>query len=231
MPPNTLNTYLRLALLCISASVVSACATGKSVRNADDIIDDGKRNTMLVSYDITLNTTDRYSTFNRTKLVVRCGAANRLGVVPVCFEIIVPFEGVRNKGDFQYNTFRTAGSKVLQIPYGVYDFSKLEHLVTIDYNTTLECKENKKGKTICNPKVTPVTILHKATPNKRPAISIEPGVGCYAGHLNLEMTESNIELFELDQTVSAPSEETLEQISAGLRDTVRSHVTQACVPG
>jgi len=235
--PNTMpqqaNTLSRFHLIftIIAASALSACATGKSVKGPDDLVDDGERNTMVVSYDLTVNTIDKHPNVDRTSVVLRCGKPNRFGAVPTCFSVNVPLIGRRDKDGYNYYTFKVTGAQALQMPYGLFDIASIQHSVLVDLRNKVSCSVNKKGRTICQTVPERITKTHKGTPNVRKAISIEPGVGCYAGHISFEMTESAINDYSLDQSLESPTAETIEMLPVDLQGVVRDRVTQACVPG
>jgi len=187
-------SLLQVIIMMVAASFLSACATGKSVKGPDDLVDDGERNTMLVSYDLTINTIDKHPNVDRTSVVLRCGESNRFGAVPTCFSVNAPLVGRRDKDGYNYYTFKVTGAQVLQMPYGLFDVASIQHNVLVDVRNKVSCSVN-------------------------------------AGHISFEMTESAISDYDIDQSLEAPTEETIEMLPVALQETARNRVTQACVPG
>jgi len=211
------RTAVRVALVTAAIALLSGCATGKSVRGAD--------------YDVVINVTEKHSKVSHTNLSIRCGDPGALGAVPECFSVRAGLEGRRDVDGYTYYTFRSEGAQVLQMPYGVYNFDSLGHSVVVDTERTVNCYVNKKNQTICNPITKDIKARHSAKPPTVNAIAIEPGVGCYAGHLTVEMTESSLPTYEFDQSANAPSAEILERLPVALQAAVEGHVIQPCVPG
>ncbi len=217
--------------LLISVVVITGCATGKSVRSADDMVDDGKRNTMVVSYDITLNVTDKHPSETGTKLIIRCGTPNSLGAVPECFRVSVPLKGRTTADEFVYYSFSTTGTSVLQMPYGTYPIDSVGHNVVVDVYRTVKCRTAKDGRTTCRPVQEEVMARHRAKTLPVAAFDVEPGPGCYAGHLTIVMKDGELSTYSLDQSAAQPSADAIALLPTNIQDTVRGRVTQPCLPG
>lgn len=138
----TLNrslAWFKLLAVACTFLALTACATGKSVNNVDAMVDDGERNTMLLSYEVTMNVTDKYASVGSTNLIVHCGQENRLGKVPECFRVKVPLQGRRNLDGYEYYTFSDAGTKIVQMPYGAFDVKSVAHNVVVDKHEYSRC--------------------------------------------------------------------------------------------
>jgi len=133
------NVALKLLAICSSLIVLSACATSNSVKSVDAMIDDGKRNTVLVSYNVTMNVTDKYSRVNSTDLVVHCGEPSRLGNVPECFRFNVPLQGRKSVDGYEYYSFSDTGSTLVQLPYGSFDVKSVRHNVIVGVEHYSQC--------------------------------------------------------------------------------------------
>ncbi len=221
---------LRLAFIFTTA-VLSGCATGKSVSKAADVIDDGERNTVLISYDVSLNATDRYNTDSSTSLIVRCGDRNSLGLVPECFSLAIPFAGRRNVDGFDYFTFQDSGARLLQMPYGTFGIESFAYSVVVDIDTQQNCTTSvEKNKLVqrCNPVRTPITANHRNNAPEVNVLNVEPGDGCYAGHLTLVMNDGAVVEYSLDQSGTVPSEDVFRSLPSAVQAAAKRRVTGAC---
>lgn len=236
---------LKPVTICCALLVLTACATGKSVSSVDQLIDDGERNTMLVSYDVTMNVTDKHVQVNSTDLIVHCGKANRIGKVPECFRVKVPLQGKRNLDGYEYYTFKDTGSKVVQMPYGSFDVKSVRHNVVVGTEHYSSCGRShfrhyygfRNSRTrssrfhhrfSCLPINVDVTARHYSEIPQPATFDIAPGKGCYAGHLNLEMTNGKITRYTLDQDADMPSEEALEKLPIDFQQAAKDRGFERC---
>ncbi len=237
---------LKPILCCCALLVLTACATGKSVNSVNDLIDDGERNTMFVSYDVTMNVTDKHAQVNSTELVVHCGKANRIGFVPECIRVKVPLQGRRNIDGYEYYTFKDNGSKVVQMPYGSFDVQSVRHNVVVGVEHYSQCGKSRFRNSSayryprtrsrhylhrfnCLPISVDVTARHYSETPQPATFNIGPGKGCYAGHLNLEMTDGKITRYSLEQDADMPSEEALEKLPTHFQQVAKERGFERCV--
>lgn len=215
--------------------MLTGCTTGKSIHDASDISDDGKSNTMLISYDISLNVTEKYPTVSSTTLVVRCGEPNRLGVVPECFEVKLPLQGKRDVNDYTYFTFKDSGAKAVQMPYGAYALKSIENNVVVGVENRIHCQtlrqHRHRRRAICHDFPIDVTQRYWVEIPELAAVDITPGAGCYAGHLSLETNDGAITSYSFDQTAAQPNDEVIAALPENIQDTVQSSITRSCVAG
>ena len=129
----------RVPGLLAVAIVLTGCATGKSVLTPEDVVDDGKRNTILFSYDMTLNVTDKHARVTDTDVVIRCADQSRIGKAPECFRVSVPLVGRRDIDGYLYYTFNGKGAQIMQLPYGVFNVDSVGHSVVVDVERYVDC--------------------------------------------------------------------------------------------
>jgi len=229
--PSDLRTAVRLASAVLAAIVLTGCATGKTVSDPADIVDDGKKNSMMMSYDIDLFVTDKLPKVTSTRLTLRCGTPSKLGQVPVCFTVEVPLLGRVEKDGLSLYKFSTQGASLIQMPYGIYNIESVEHTVIVDTVYKNVCTRDRLGKLTCRNQKSDITTRHNSdTPSVR-AFQVDPGAGCYAGHMSVEMLHDALNVYDIDQSASVPSEEIFQRLPEKFLDTAKSRIQTACVPG
>jgi len=250
------NRIAKAAVLVTAGVVLTGCATGKGPLTAADVVDDGKRNTILFSYDMTLNVTEKHPGVTNTDVVIRCGKPNRHGRAPECFRVNVPLKGRRNIDGYSYYTFTGSGAEVAQLPYGMSNVTSVGHSVVVDVERYHSCfgfggsfgfgrrfgrgfgfgarfgsRFGIHGRSSCLPVSSFVTARFGGETPTEVVIDVKPGDGCYAGHLKLEMTDGALTGYSFDQTPVQPSDTLVESLPEGLQDTVRNRVTRPCKTG
>jgi len=249
------TTASKLGTVSCALLFLTACATGKSIKSVDDIADNGQSNTMLVSYDVTMNVTDKYARINQTDLVVNCGKPNRLGNVPECFRVTVPLKGRKNLDGYEYYSFSDTGAKLVQMPYGSFDVKSVRHNVVVDVERYSRCSGNRHlyfspyhrtfgrhsfgrhsfGRRSrffnhfdCIPFNVDITAKYFSKIPDQNTIEIGPGKSCYAGHLALEMIDGEITRYELDQNATMPSEEALTKLPTEFQQAIKDRGFERC---
>ena len=251
----TFPRIARVAGLLATVAALAGCATGKSVLTAEDVIDDGKRNTILFSYDMTLNVTDKYTRVVDTDVVFRCAEPNTLEKARECFRVNVPLKGRRDIDGYTYYTFTGTGAKVVQMPYGAFNLESVGHSVVVDVERYNDCfgigfgrhsgfragigfggRFGRRGRfgfggTSCLPVSAYITAQYDEATTTVIPIDVRPGAGCYAGHLTLVMTDGELTEYSLDRSVTLPDSTLVETLDPEIQDRVRSRVTQPCETG
>jgi len=205
----------------------AGCATGKSISNPEDIGDDGKHNTVVMTYDIKLYTANRYPSVKETSLRFRC-PKNSAGFGGNCFTINVPFLGKKDVDGYSVNAFEHSGAKVFKMDYGDHVLQSMQHSVVVDRLPELQCWTSKKTKKrTCRNVVKDVTDRHSSSfPDPIP-VNVGSGEGCYLGHLELAMF--NGELVDFSITNDEPlSAEMLPDLSPDIVTSAIAHVKRPC---
>lgn len=212
---------LVLALFC------GGCATGKSISKPEDIGDDGKNNTVVMTYDIKLYTTSRYPSVKSTDLLFRC-PKNSAGFGGSCFTITTPFLGKKDVDGYVMNAFEKSGTKVFKMKYGNHLLQSMQHRVVIDREPDLVCTVSKKTKKrTCRKYMNDVTEGHSSSIPTPVAVNVGSGSGCHLGHLELTMFDG--ELLDFSITNDEPlSAEELPDLSPEMAASVMGHVTRPC---
>lgn len=80
----------------------------------------------------------------------------------------------------------------------------------------------------CFPVNVNVTARHYSETPVQNTIEIGPGDGCYAGHLDLVMTDGKITHYTLNQETKMPTEEVLKNLPLEFRQAINERVTGRC---
>ena len=214
-------------LLCLA--LLGGCATGRGIDSAADIGDDGKRNTVLLSYAVRLDTFDRDAGVDGTNLTLRCAGDGALDGNPICFPIAVPFEGRRTEEGLEWNTFAAEGAELFRLDQDDHVLYKAMFDVTIGREPRTNCHEDKKGETSCY-----TIYVDREESFNRPlplahAFTVAPGRGCHLGHLELIVRGGEIVRYELDRRFDPAA---FERLPPPLQARAREHVTGSCTgPG
>jgi len=137
---------LQCVVIVVVGAALTACAAAKNVRSAADLKDDGKRNSLMLSYEIRLDAHDRYPDVQSTTLAMRCGPKGKINPFPVCFYLTIPFRGKRNDDGYVYNTFELSGTSVFQMKYGDYSLVRANHSVVVGKRRERVCHKVKTDK-------------------------------------------------------------------------------------
>ena len=251
---NAIHLIGRTAVLLAAGLLLAGCATGKRVLTAEDVRDDGERNTILFSYDLTLNVTEKYPRVIDTDVVVRCAEPNQQDHAKVCFRVNVPLKGRRTIDGYNYFTFEGSGSTVVQMPYGAFNLDSVGHSVVVGVEHYNSCfgfgfghgigfrssigfgfggRLGRRGRfglggTSCLPVSSYITTRYGGEAPAAATIDVRPGPGCYAGHLTLEMTDGELTDYSFDPGFTEPDPEIFDSLPVELQDSVRNRVTQPC---
>ncbi len=218
--------YLKLLCLVFLITMLSACATGVAIKSADSIKDDGKSNTVVLSYDITLDASEKYSTVRTTKLNFRCRDSESFNVA--CFILNIPYTGVATKGNYTAHEFKQSGSVVLKMKYGQYIIDSVNHVVVVGKTPRLNCFRSKKtGKRTCTTRMVDERNTHRAELPEPMTFSVAEGAGCYLGHVELNMNNNAIVDYNFQNNI-AMTDEIIATLIEELRESVVSHVTGPC---
>ncbi len=218
-----------IALLLVL--IATGCSISNSVSKADDIGDDGKRNTVVMTYDIKLYSAHRYRTFKETLLQFMC-PDNSASYSTNCFTFRTKYRGTEEVNGYNVNAFARSGTKVFQMKHGDYLLESAQHKVLVDRVREKVCTKKKNPRTgkkerICNTITNNVDKEHSAMFPTPIAINVGPGPGCYLGHLSLLMFESELVEFSVtrDQPLSA---ELLSGLSPDAAEAVIAHANRPC---
>jgi len=207
----------------------TGCASSSKVLNdPDKLVDDGKRNSVLLSYEIVLDSTEKHPSVKTTSLSLRCTGTSKLTGNPSCFIFEVPFVGKRTVDGFETNSFQTEGVSIYQMKYGDYNFSNSDHDVTIEKWRERECYKTKKGKELCNYVEKTNEAKHHGSIEPGTRFFVAGGAGCYIGHLKLHMKDSEVLDFELVSNIEDMDADMIGKLSPSLQGTVASRVTEVC---
>jgi len=216
---------LRLLFVLVLASSLGACATAKRVGSADDIQDDGKRNAVMLSYDVEADAFDRYSGENKTTIHLRCAGDGALSGNRACFSLTLPFTGQQLDEGVAVNRFAQAGARPFLMKYGDYRIDQADFKVVIGRTPKVDCYTDKKGQTRCNTTYTDINENHAAQIPVPIDFRVSPGSGCYLGHLTLSMRGDRITAYSLDTEIDP---QRFEQLPVELRQRAREFIDRPC---
>lgn len=201
---------MKLAMLFVQVVLVlsiAGCATGKSVTSADDVGDDGKRNTVLLTHDLKVYVTNKHSSLKQSKLTFRCPSGSDT-LKPDCFSVELPFRGTKNIDGFGLYAFEEIGASPIQMKYGYYALQSVIHTVLIERLPETICTYNKKTKRdVCRTRVKEKSDRHRASFPFAVPIIVNQGSGCYIGHLSITMVDDQITEFNLDSDLPVKDEQ------------------------
>jgi len=205
---------------------LGACATAQRVGSAEDIQDDGKRNTVMFSYDVQADTFDRYTGENSTTLNLRCGGDGALSGNRACFALTLPFAGQQLDDGVAVNRFELAGVRPFLMKYGDYRIDLADYKVVIGRTPKVDCYTDKKNKTYCDTTYLDTHESHSAPIPEPIDFRVSPGSGCYLGHLVLSMRGDRITAYSLDPAIDPGR---FDQLPAPLRERAREFIDRPCV--
>ena len=215
------------AMAILMAAILSGCATGKSIGDADDIRDTGKANIVVVTYDVKVYATTKYYSVRSTTLRFVCPDKSFLG--GACFTIDLPYLGQKTVGEFALHAFEESGAKVMKMKYGSRAVTGVGHTVVVDKRPEVTCYYNKKKKRdVCSTRTVETTEKHSVTFEEAAPLNVTPGSGCYLGHIVLTMIGDRIEEYELTLG-DALSPDKLTNISDNVSGAVQSYVNRPCL--
>jgi len=186
-----MNTKTLLAILSIALSA-TACTTGKTVKSLEDIQDDGERSVVLLTHDLKVYTTEKHSTVRSALLTFRCPSVNDK-FAPVCFSVSLPYRGTKQIDGFGLHAFEDTSAKAVKIKYDNYYLQAAEHKIVIDKVPETHCRTSRKTrKPVCTTTRNDVSATYKVNFPSPAAMRVQPGPGCYLGHLSLSMVDNRI---------------------------------------
>ena len=187
--------------------------------------DDGERNVVLLSYDVTLDTFDRQPGVDGTHLRLRCADGGPLFDSPTCFGIDVPYVGQQEREGTLWHAFAVEGAGLYRMEYGGYRLDSASFSVLIDQGPETRCYEDRRGRTRCHTRTRDEQErVAEGLPEPVPFV-VAPGAGCYLGHLTLRVAGGRVVDYRLER---AFDERAPERLPAGLRATAAEHVTRPC---
>lgn len=215
------------AMAMLMAAILSGCATGRSIGDAEDIRDTGKANIVVVTYDINAYTTTKYSSVKSTTLNFVCPDKSFLG--GACFSISLPYLGQKTVGEYSLHAFEESGAKVMKMKYGSRAVTGVGHSVVVDKKPEVTCYYNKKKKRdVCSTRTVETTERHNVKFKEAAPLNVTPGSGCYLGHITLTMINDRIDEYELTLGEEL-SPEKLTNISDNVSGAVQSYVNRPCL--
>jgi len=214
------GTLCALAVL----PVLGACATARPVGNADDMQDDGKRNTVMFSYQVQADAFDRYRGENGTTLQLRCGGDSLTGS-RTCFSLPLPFVGQQLDDGVAVNRFELAEAQPFLMKYGDYRIDHADFKVVIGRIPQVDCVTDKKGRTRCDTTFQDVHEDHAFALPVPIDFLVTPGSGCYLGHLTLAVRGDQVLDYRLDTAID---EAAFERLPVELRQRARELVDRPC---
>jgi len=221
---------MKLAIFCVPlvlALSVAGCATGKSITAADDIGDDGKRNTVLLTHDLKVYATNKHPVARQSKLTFRCPSGSDT-LKPDCFSVELPFRGSKEIDGFGLYAFESIGASAIQMKYGYYALQSAIHTVLIDRLPETLCIYNEKTKRdTCRTKIREYSDRHRASFPGSVPIVVREGPGCYIGHLSMTMVDDRITQFNLDTELPV-RDELLTSLSADVAAELIRVVERPC---
>lgn len=214
--------------VCLAGASFGGCATGRLVESAESVGDDGERNVVLLSYDVTLDTFDREPGVEGVHLRLRCAADRALFDSPVCFGIDVPYVGQQEREGTLWHAFASEGAGLYRMEYGDYLLDSASFSVLIDRDPETRCYETRKGRTQCysitrDEQERVAEVLPESV-----AFEVAPGPGCYFGHLTLRVAGGRVVDYRLERTLD---EAAFERLPPSLAAPAREHVRRACTGG
>lgn len=222
------NTNQILILVAI-AVLLGGCASAKKItNNPDKLVDDGKRNTVLFSYELVLDASEKHSVVSATNLQLRCRGTGKINTAPVCLDFTVPFKGLRTVSGYNMNTFEDEGAIAFQMKYGEYSIVKAGHSVIVDKWVERDCYRNKKGKLRCRNDTKYDRTKHSGNLPATTRFFVGPGAGCYAGHLKLHMSNSEISEYEWVSNIEDVNDDMISKLPQAIQGAVVTRVTGVC---
>ena len=222
----------RLSLYLLLSLALASCAAGKVVSSPGDLVDDGKRNTLLMSYEIRLDANDRYPGVSGTRLALRCQDTDRPGRHSVCFNIDVPFTGLRQHEDYVYHSFERSGTRLYQVKYGRYTLSRATYSILVGQRRRRVCYPHTSKDFHrhsypyqCYNEYTDINSDYLAALAEPAYFRVDAGEGCYLGHLTLHLRGNRVVEYSLDTALSAID---LEGLPEPLRGAVPQQITHSC---
>lgn len=217
----------QLAAAALAATVLTGCATGKSIGKADDIRDDGKSNVVLLTYDVKLFATDKFPTDKSTSLNFHCpenSALNRNN----CFSITVPYKGRSEYDGYDLHAFESNGAKVMKMKYNALSVTSGRYKVLIDEQRRTKCTYSKKTrKQTCYPVTDRQFDTHRFSLPDIIPITVTPGSGCYIGHLSIVMVNQDVSEYEF-QLDAELTPEKLTNLDSGISNAIQQFVDRPC---
>ncbi|MFK7853325.1 MAG: hypothetical protein AB8B79_04395 [Granulosicoccus sp.] len=190
--------YIKPVVVIIASALLLGCATGKSIKSAEDIQDDGKSNVVLITHDIAVYVTDKHSSVKKAKLAFRCPKGKDLLKVN-CFDVVLPYLGTKTVDGFGLHAFEISGAKAIKMKYDNYALRSVVHNVVIDRIPKTSCYYNKKTKKDeCTTRLENKSDTHRAGFPSPITFNVAPGSGCYLGHLSMSVVNSEMRDFSLD---------------------------------
>jgi len=232
------KAIVRILSIVVLGAMLASCAAGKYVKSANDLTDDGKRNSLMMSYDVRLDAHDRYPGVQSTQLALRCGPTSSVNRYPVCFYLTIPFSGKREEQGYVVNSFERSGSILFQIKYGDYHLARASHSVVVGKRRERICYPIREHKhdldslhphrhLRCHDEYHNIANNFLATlPENSPEFTVSAGDGCYLGHLTLHMHASRVVKFEFSSSLNP---EVFEKLPVNVREAARARIKQECV--
>lgn len=206
-----MRTIRFIAIGFIGIFYLASCSASRGIKSADDILDDGKRNVVVMTYDVKLYVTNKYNTVRRTTLNFRC-PEDGPPLSPNCFWISVPYKGVKQVGRYNMHAFERSGSTVVGMKYGDYLVGSTYYGVLVDRIRFERCYYDRKTKREeCNTDFTDVYHSYSTDFINPLAISVAPGGGCYAGHLTLTIRGDDLMEFEFNTAAELDTDKLRDQ--------------------
>lgn len=206
---------------------IAGCATGKTISDINDIQDDGKRNVVLLTHDLNIYVTEKHSSVKHTSLVFRCPSANDK-LKPSCFSIELPYLGTKEIDGFGLHAFEHSGASAVKMKYDNYSLQSASHSVVIERVPETNCYVSKKTKkTICNTTMKDVFAKYRSRFPSPTPIRVEPGSGCYIGHLSMTLVDDRTVEYNLD-TQASLTIDNLQNMSSDIAEALIRTVNRPC---
>ena len=206
---------------------ITSCATGKAIKNPDDIRDDGKRNVVLLTHDLKLYATEKHSSVKQTRLVFRCPSDNDK-LKPNCFSVDIPYLGTTQIDGFGLHAFEHVGASAIKMKYDNYSLQSAFHNVVIERVPETNCYVAKKTKkTVCNTTLKDVSERYGTRFPSPIPIRVEPGSGCYIGHLSMTIIDDKTTEYTLDKGTPLTPDK-LANMSSDVADALMRVVNRPC---
>lgn len=211
-------------ILTVVALVLSGCATNSISNNPAKVVDSGKSNIVLLSYEVTLPTENPLDDADLMYAYLCDSAAN----------------SYKLSGCLQTRTLKKTSSSysvksigAFKQKYGEYSYTHILYTIPGDKESVTACQDIpvKKGggtklkASVCN---TTKRIKYETKRIALPQpieISVQPGAGCFLGHVAIKMIESNIVDYDFSNNLEFLD---LSLADNTMRDKLKSHVTRSC---
>jgi len=211
----------------LAVVLLSGCATGKSIKKAEDIQDNGKSNIVVFSYDVKVYATEKYRTVSSTTLHFRCPEQSAFAGAS-CFGISVPYKGRTELDGYLVHAFESAGTKVMRMKYGDRSVSGAFHRILVDKTQRISCVyDKKKRREVCRPNTEEEHDRHRVVFTEAIPITVNAGSGCYMGHLTMIMTDSELREYEFDYEAQLTPDK-LASLNEGIGGAVQQFVNRPC---